>query len=237
MMSPSPRSDGPLTRLLDTTRIAIAEIDPQLVSAGAGLFPEEAASVAQAVETRRKQFTAGRMLARDAWQRLGVPPQPLLNDDQRVPRWPAGLVGTITHTHGWCAAAVAKAEHFAALGADVEAATPLDQGLWERICRPAERRLLESSGERAGIMGKAFFSAKESIYKALYPSVRVFLDFQSMQIEFDPLTEGKYSWRAELQIDWGHFRRGQSFGSGMLSIDEHWILTGIALPPGGLNAG
>ena len=236
MISALPRSDGPLARLLDTEQIAVAEIDPQLVTPGAGLFPEEAASVANAVETRRKQFTAGRVLARVAWQRLGAPAQPLLNDEQRVPRWPAGVVGTITHTHGWCAAAVAKDTEFAALGADVEAATPLERGLWDRICRPAERRWLESSPERAGVLGKALFSAKESIYKALYPSVRVFLDFQSMQIELAPIAEGRYRWHAELQIDWGQFRRGQRFGPGVLGIDESWILTGIALPFASLNA-
>lgn len=235
MISPLPRTDGPLATLLDSAQIAIAEIDPQLVTPGAGLFPEEAASVAHAVETRRKQFTAGRVLAREAWQRLGVPAQPLLNDEQRVPRWPAGIVGTITHTHGWCAAAVAKDTELAALGADVEAATPLERGLWERICRPAEWHWLESSLERGGLMGKAFFSAKESIYKALYPSVRVFLDFQSMQIDLEPLAEGKYRWHAELQIDWGRFRRGQRFGPGVLGIDPSWILTGIALPLGSLN--
>jgi 4'-phosphopantetheinyl transferase EntD len=236
MISPLPRSDGPLATLLDSEQIAIAEIDPQLVVPGAGLYAEEAASVANAVETRRKQFTAGRVLAREAWQRLGVPAQPLLNDEQRVPRWPAGIVGTITHTHGWCAAAVAKNTLFCALGADVEAATPLERGLWERICRPTERRLLESSGERGGVLGKALFSAKESIYKALYPSVRVFLDFQSMQIDLEPLTEGKYRWHAELQIDWGPFRRGQRFGPGLLGIDPSWILSGIALPLGSISA-
>jgi 4'-phosphopantetheinyl transferase EntD len=237
MISALPRSDGPLAKLLGSERIAIAELDPQLVTPGAGLYPEEAASVAQAVDSRRKQFTAGRVLARDAWQRLGVPAQPLLNDAQRVPRWPAGVVGTITHTHGWCAAAVARSDDFAALGADVEAATPLEQNLWERICRPAERRLLEDSPELGGVLGKAYFSAKESIYKALYPSVRVFLDFQSMQIALEPLAEGRYRWYGELQIDWGPFRRGQRFGPGVLGIDPSWILTAIALPAGSLSAG
>jgi len=238
MISPLPRTDGPLASLLDSEQIAIAELDPQLVAPGAGLFPEEAASVANAVETRRKQFTAGRLLARDAWQRLGVPAQPLLNDEQRVPRWPAGIVGTITHTHGWCAAAVAKDTHFSALGADVEAATPLERGLWERICRPWERRLLESSAERGGVLGKAFFSAKESIYKALYPRVRVFLDFQAMHIELEPgAAHGRSRWQAELQVPWGPFRAGQRFGPGRLGIDDDWIVTGIALPQGALSAG
>ena len=142
------RDRGPLARLLDDARIRVAETDPRTTPAGAGLFPEEARAVVNAVETRRQQFTAGRILARRAWQELGIAPQPLVNDEQRVPRWPAGIVGSITHTHGWCAVAVARATEIEFLGTDVEAAQPLDPGLWERICRPEERVWLERCAAR-----------------------------------------------------------------------------------------
>jgi len=236
--------EGPLAQLLreDSTQLApihVAEMDPRRAPSSAALFPEEAQAIASAVESRRQQFTAGRLLARRAWQELGVSPVALLNDEQRVPRWPAGLVGSITHTHGWCAAAVARAAHFDALGTDVEAATPLDAALWERICRPEERQLLEGQAEpRAGLVAKAFFSAKESIYKALYPRVRVFLDFQAMRIELaSGAAQGLSHWQAELQVPWGPFRPGQRFGPGRLGIDAEWIVTSIALPSGFLSAG
>src|SRR4051812_21125431 len=93
---------GPLARLLDDPRVAVAEVDPRQVVPDAGLFAEEAAPLANAVLTRRQQFTAGRQLARQAWARLGQAPVPLLNDVQRVPVWPKGVVGTITHTVQWC---------------------------------------------------------------------------------------------------------------------------------------
>ena len=243
-MSSELRLDGPLAQLLreDSSELAplrIAEMDPRQAPPSSALFPEEAESVERAVESRRQQFTAGRLLARHAWQTLGVAPVALLNDEQRVPRWPAGLLGSITHTHGWCAAVVARDAHFAALGSDVEAATPLDPGLWERICRPEERRLLEKLGEpRAGLLAKALFSAKESIYKALYPRVRVFLDFQAMHIELESdAARGRSCWQAQLQVPWGPFLPGQRFGPGRLGIDDEWIVTGIALPRGALSAG
>src|SRR6185295_557413 len=115
----------------------------------------------------------------------------------------------------------------------------LDPGLWQRICRPEERRLLEGLGEpRAGLLAKALFSAKESIYKALYPQVRVFLDFQAMHIELAPdAAHGLSRWQAQLQVPWGPFRSGQRFGPGRLGIDGDWIVTGIALPRGALSAG
>jgi len=244
-MCPELCPDGPLARLLSAHPVCVAEMDPRRVAAllatspAAGLFPEEAQSIARAVESRRQQFTAGRLLARQAWQTLGLAAQALLNDEQRVPRWPAGLVGSITHTHGWCAAAVAHAAQIEALGTDVEAATPLDTALWQRICRREELRMLDAYPTRqAGLLAKAIFSAKESIYKALFPRVRSFLDFQAMRIELAPGADvGQSEWQAELQVAWGPLEPGQRFAPGRLGIDHEWIVTGIALPCGTLSRG
>jgi 4'-phosphopantetheinyl transferase EntD len=223
---------GPLRQLFADPRIVIAEVDPRLVAPGAGLFPEEATSIAHAVDSRRRQFTAGRLLARRAWQELGVAPSALLSDEQRVPVWPAGIVGSITHTQGWCGAVVARAAEVGSVGADVEAASALDPGLWQRVCRPEERDFLGRHDQGfAGLLAKAVFSAKESIYKALYPSVRVFLDFQAMHIELAPGALGSWTWHAELQVPWGAYRAGERFGPGRLGIDAEWIVSGIALGP------
>ena len=222
---------GPLGRLLADPRVMVAELDPREVEPEAGLFPEEAAQIVNAVLSRRQQFTAGRVLARRAWQRLGQAPTPLPSDEQRVPRWPSGIVGTITHTHAWCAAAVARASDVRGLGADVEAATPLDVGLWSRVCRPEERSFLGAHpGEAGGLLAKAIFSAKESIYKALYPEVRVFLDFQAMHIELEPAPgDGQWTWRATLQTAWGHHMPGERFEPGRLSIDRDLIASAVVL--------
>ncbi len=235
--SRSGSSHGPLARLLADTPAQVAEIDPRQIPPDAGLFPEESAAISKAVSSRRQQYTAGRCLARDAWQRLGQAPVALLNDEHRVPIWPAGVIGTITHTHVWCAVAVARRDEVFGLGADVEAATALELGLWERVCRPEEREFLRAQpAALAGLLGKAIFSAKESIYKALYPSVRSFLDFQAMRIELTPPAAGvrtDWLWHAELQVPWGHLRPGQRFGPGKLSIDAELILSAIVLSASG----
>jgi 4'-phosphopantetheinyl transferase EntD len=227
------RAPGPLARLFEgDDRVVVAEMDPRLMAPGSGLFPEEASSIESAVLSRRQQFTAGRCLARRAWQQLGQAAVALLNDQQRVPIWPSEIVGTITHTHTWCAAAVARRSQVAGLGADVEGASPLEVDLWERICRPEERVFLaEGPVESAGLLAKGLFSAKESIYKALYPSVRVFLDFQGMHVALEPSTRepGRWSWRATLQVAWGPFERGRSFGPGQLQLDADLISSAIVL--------
>lgn len=220
---------GPLARLLDDPRVEVAEMDPREMAPGAGLFAEEAAAIARAVLARRQQFTAGRRMARQAWQRFGVPPVALLNDEQRVPIWPSDVVGTITHTSIWCAAAVARKHAVTGLGADVEPATPLELGLWDRICRPEERAFLQAQpAPLGGLLAKGVFSAKESIYKALYPNVRVFLDFLGMHIELEPAaTEGLWIWHATLQTRWGSFEPGRRFPPGKLQLDAELITSAV----------
>lgn len=222
---------GPLTRLFDDPRIVVREMDPRQAAAGVGLFPEEAASVANAVLSRRQQYSAGRVLARRAWQQLGQAPVALLNDQQRVPVWPEGIVGTITHTDVWCAVAVARRSDVAGLGADVERASPLELGLWDRICRPEERSFLQAQPAPLGaLLAKAVFSAKESIYKALYPSVRVFLDFQAMRIELEPTSnDERWVWHATLQVPWGSHAAGHRFAPGQLHLDHTLIASAVVL--------
>jgi len=230
---PGSRGSGPVRRLLGDARIEVAEMDPRLASPEQCLWPEELAQVSRAVLSRRQQFAAGRWLARQSLAKLGLEARPLLSDAQRVPLWPPGIIGTISHTQSWCAAAVARSGEVGALGIDVEPRSPLDVALWPRICRPEERaRLDELDPERAGLLAKAFFCAKESIYKALYPSVRVFLDFQGMYIELEQTEPELYRWHAVLQAEWGPWQPGRRFGTGELSMGSELIASAVALPLG-----
>jgi len=219
---------GPLARVLQDSRVVVAETDPRLVSPELELFPEEHEAVKNAVLSRRQQFAAGRRLAREAWQRLGQAPLALLNDAQRVPIWPLGVVGSITHTQVWCGAAVARASEVSALGADVEVAAPLEVNLWDRVCRPEERAFLGTlPPDAAGLVAKGIFSAKESIYKALYPSVRVFLDFQGMSIELEAGRAGSWTWHATSTVAWGSWPSRHRFTAGALWIGPDVISSAV----------
>jgi 4'-phosphopantetheinyl transferase EntD len=220
-----------LAPLFGDARIAVAEMDPRDAPLEGVLFPEEALCVERAVLSRRQQFSAGRLLARQALAALGLPRLAVPADAQRVPVWPSGVIGTITHTQIWCGAALARSGELRALGADVELATPLELGLWDRICRPEERSFLRRQTEHdPSLLAKAWFSAKESIYKALYPGVRTFLDFQGMRIELGAVQgAGIWPWHAVLQTPWGPFAPGTRFGPGRLSIDAELITSAVAL--------
>ncbi len=152
------------------------------------LYPEEAALVARAVDKRRREFATGRHCAHAALARLGVPPAPLLPGPRGAPRWPAGVVGSITHCDGYRAAAVAWDRDVVTLGLDAEPAGPLPDGVL---------RLVSDVGERAQIreLGAArpevcwdglLFSAKESVYKAWFPLAGRWLDFAEASLTIDP---------------------------------------------------
>ena len=77
--------------------VVTEELDPRAVNEG--LLPEERGAVAKAVPKRVAQFTAGRVCARRALAQLGnTEPVPILMGEDRAPQWPAGYVGSISHT-------------------------------------------------------------------------------------------------------------------------------------------
>ncbi|MFJ8147926.1 4'-phosphopantetheinyl transferase [Streptomyces sp. NPDC096048] len=149
------------------------------------LYPEEEALVARAVAKRRREFTLVRSCARRAMEKLGVPAQPVLSGERGAPRWPAGLVGSMTHCDGYCAAALVRATDLASLGIDAEPDGPLPDGVLPTVSLPVEaERLRRLAEERPGVhWDRLLFSAKESVYKAWFPLTGQWLDFMEADIE------------------------------------------------------
>jgi 4'-phosphopantetheinyl transferase EntD len=145
----------------------------------AELTAEEERALGNAVEKRRLEFVTGRALARQALAAIGIAPVPIPSGPQGEPRWPSGIVGSITHCAGYRACAVGHADSFAALGIDAERDVPLKDGVWETVANGAERRL------RARGLDTALFSVKEAVYKALYPLTGLRLDFTDAQVTLD----------------------------------------------------
>ncbi len=155
------------------------------------LFPEEAAAVAKAVEKRRREFTTGRMCARSALEGLGVPPAPIRRGESGAPRWPSGIVGSITHCAGYRGAAVARAHDMLTIGIDAEPDDALPGGVLDAVSLAGERARLRDLATRMPCTSwdRLLFSAKESVYKAWFPLTRRWLDFADVDITIDPAAE------------------------------------------------
>ena len=105
--------------------IAIATSDPR--RGWQGLHPEEIPATATMAVSRRLEYTAGRIAARDAMSQISVYNKPVITGQDRAPVWPAGLVGSISHTKDYCVAAVAHSNDIHIMGIDIEPNVPLIQ--------------------------------------------------------------------------------------------------------------
>ncbi len=175
--------------------VYVEEIDPVRVGWDETLlFSKERHFVRNAVDKRRREFLAGRLMARSVMARMGLPKMEIAPGPDRAPVWPAGITGSISHTNAWCAAAVARTSDVMSLGIDVETATPLPDELFSIVLSQREKIHLQNSRlGKKDVLAKLIFSAKETAYKAQYSITRTFLDFEAMTVELD---EDGRSWRA-----------------------------------------
>lgn len=139
--------------------------------------------LAETVSARRKTtFALGRIAARQAAAGVGHDLGDLPVGDSGAPTWPAGLVGSIAHTDLHGIALVGRTTSVGAVGVDIERLAP--RGDIERLVAfdaeldwvaagDADRRTLE------------LFSAKEAIFKAVYPTVGVRFGFDAVRLEAD----------------------------------------------------
>jgi 4'-phosphopantetheinyl transferase EntD len=148
------------------------------------LFPEEEALLGRAVDKRRREFTTARACARTALAALGIPPAPIMPGERGAPRWPPGIVGSITHCVGYRAAVVARSCDVLAIGLDAEPHEVLPSGVLELISLPAEReRLRTLAAVEPGICwDRLLFCAKEATYKAWFPLAQRWLGFEDADI-------------------------------------------------------
>ena len=189
------------------------------------LRPEEAAQTTRMGDARRREFALGRACARRALASLGVH-GPLLRGPDRAPQWPAGVIGSLTHTDGFCAAAVARRGELLALGLDAES-SPLSARAARRVLDEAERAQLErlASPPAQGFATLAF-SAKESLYKALFPLCGRKLVFGDAAIEIDP---GALAFRVTLRAGGeGALPPGASI-EGRYAVTPTCVLTSVVV--------
>ncbi|MBN2191289.1 MAG: 4'-phosphopantetheinyl transferase superfamily protein [Polyangiaceae bacterium] len=152
------------------------------------LYEGEETAVVRAVPRRRWEYQAGRHCARQVLVTLGQRPVAIPVGERREPRFPPGIVGSITHSSRPLPAAVAIAAdsaRYVAIGVDLErrgGAARLDPDL---ITTEAERAARPPTIP-ADLFLDLVFSAKEAAYKALSPFVGRILDFGEVKVELPP---------------------------------------------------
>lgn len=136
-----------------------------------------------AVAQRRAEFLAGRWCAARALGALGGGGT-VGRTREGAPVWPRGFVGSITHSHGRVVAVAAESGAMASIGLDVErlVTDAVADELAPRVLGVDERRVLEHAVDAGGPAFTLGFSAKEALYKCLYPVAGEFMDFDAARV-------------------------------------------------------
>ncbi|MCE0556855.1 4'-phosphopantetheinyl transferase superfamily protein [Motilimonas sp. E26] len=137
-----------------------------------------------AVPKRKAEFVAGRAVALAALQSVGCDRVDIPIGEHRAPVWPHGWSGSISHTDELAIAIIRPSSKVSLLGVDVEnliAATQVGS-LMPLFVSAKERKLLAATQLSLPAFATLIFSAKESIFKAVYPYVKTYLEFSDAML-------------------------------------------------------
>jgi 4'-phosphopantetheinyl transferase EntD len=180
---------------------------------GVPLHSTEAVHVANAASKRQRDFTLGRFCAHQALAQMGRDEAAIPVGGNGAPVWPAGILGSITHTRGYAAALVAPQAQFQAIGIDAERIGGVTEALMPRLFGPGEQEwLMALDMQKRATALTIFFSAKEAFYKAFGgpPS------FKDVHIE--------------MQGDGFAARHGARTAQGRLAVHGDLVVTAVIVP-------
>jgi 4'-phosphopantetheinyl transferase EntD len=183
---PSPEIALAQTSLLQ----AMVAIAPKSVRIGcrvirdgdeASLLPEEARSIPARQPAMRRASGAARWIAHGLVAELGVNDVAILRAPSGAPVWPDGTTGSLAHDDEMAVAAVAPVGHVGSLGIDVEPAQPLPDDIFALVATPAD----QTDAADRHLAGRILFSAKEAVYKAVYPLDRQVLGYEDITVDLN----------------------------------------------------
>lgn len=138
-------------------------------------------------QLRRMEFLTGRWLAH-----VLQPMMPSIerDKDHGFPIWPLPYLGSISHKNGHIITAVVSNLSCRAVGIDLEHLA-INPDLLDHICTQKERESIATSINKAwnlSMIAALIFSAKESLFKALFPKTKIwfgFFDAEILTIDLD----------------------------------------------------
>ena len=159
----------------------------QVIEVFGAALPER---LKNAVPKRKAEYLLGRHCARQILlEHFGQTVQGSLESEEKsIPEWPEGYTGSISHTKSFVCAIVAPFRMHSQLGIDAESwiESGKTKTLQGRICNADELQLFDQMRKTVRSPLTLIFSAKESIYKLLYPTYKKFFGFEAATlVQFD----------------------------------------------------
>ena len=194
------------------------------------LHPEEEACLSDVSSAKRKdEFRLGRFCAHQALSEFGLSHLPILkNEETREPCWPENIRGSISHSGGYAAAAVGLASEIDGIGIDLESLSrKIDFNIHRHVCIEEETQFLKSLPEtETDLALRIIFSAKESIFKCLYPISKTYLYFKDAHITINR-NESRFEFEISKECDGITSAGFQHWGQ--FTLKNNMLLTSIFL--------
>jgi enterobactin synthetase component D len=178
---------------------------------------------------RKEEYLLGRICAAQAYKmHFGKPLIDLPTGPKREPMWPAGVIGSLTHNENWAGAVVSESKTILGVGIDFETMGRAKIKLESYISFPGDvkEHLNFSSSEVLTLV----FSAKESLYKALYPTVNCFFGFEAAIVKSIDAEKGAFEIDLVIDIAPGFGPSGRRSFNGRFKVVEGVCLTVIEVP-------
>ncbi len=143
--------------------------------------------ISKAPVKRKAEFLAGRLCAHKSLEKIGHGNHSVDIGHNRCPVWPQGVVGSISHTKSTAISMVSCDTHTTGLGVDIEniMCPDIANKIYTQIIDNTEYALYLSEFRQKlefTLFLTIIFSAKECLFKALYPRVNRYFGFSSARL-------------------------------------------------------
>lgn len=141
-------------------------------------------SLINAVVKRRAEFLAGRYCAVKSLQKLNIYNVSIETGIHRNPLWPANIKGSISHSDNCAVAITTDQRNILGVGIDIENIVALDtlEAIQHQILSNTEIELISHIHHKKELAFSLAFSLKESFFKAAYPTIKEYFDFDAVTI-------------------------------------------------------
>ncbi len=186
------------------------------------MLPEEIELTAHANIKRQIEFSTGRFCAHEALPAKFLK-TPIIHDSKKCPIWPPGYCGSITHTDSHACTVIAPTDKWLSIGIDLESIPRvISTNAYRWITNTDERKWVKNCKNR-DFQSKLIFSAKESIFKLIYPLTKRFFSFDAISIN-KPETHNSFTANINIAQDEDYFKEGNTI-HGFYFYNNNWLLS------------
>jgi enterobactin synthetase component D len=180
---------------------------------------------------RKAEFIAGRYCAVKILNSIGIIKKDIFSNEDGTPNWPTDILGSITHAKNYVSVSISNNPNLLGLGRDSEFifSKTLKKEVGSTIVQNGEMDYSKGFSEEEFIT--FVYSAKESLFKALYPLTKTFFDFD--EVEMNGLDEKYFKIKLKKPLN-KIFRAGQIF-KGTYFFEKNLVHTGVDIKKGEIN--